>query len=48
MGWGLTRLKVYNILLWITRQALEGKNSSDGKPVSEVLCLEAAIELTIT
>lgn len=48
MGWGISRQRVYNLLLRITSQALEDKDSSDGKPVSEVFCLQAAIELTIT
>ncbi|MCJ1400968.1 hypothetical protein MMC11_004179 [Xylographa trunciseda] len=48
MGWGITRLRVYNILLWITCQALEGEDSGDEKPVSDTFCLEVAIELRIT
>lgn len=48
MGWGVTRHRVYNLLLWLTRQSLEGEDLSDGKPVSKVFCLVAAIELTIT
>lgn len=48
MGWGATRQRVYSLLLWLTCQALEGEDSGDGKQVSEVLCLEAAIELIIT
>lgn len=45
MGWGVARHKVYNLLLWITRQALEGENPIDAKPVSEVFYPEAATEL---
>lgn len=47
MGWGITRQTVYNLLLWITCQHLEGEDSGNGKLVSEVFCFEAAIELTI-
>lgn len=47
MGWGVTRHKVYNLLLWITREALEGEGSIDEKPVSEIFYPEAAMELTI-
>lgn len=46
MGWGETRQKVYNLLLLITRQSLEGEDSKVRKPVSESFCLEVAIELT--
>lgn len=48
MGWGVTRNRVYNLLLWITCQALESKDSSDEKPVSEVFRNEAAMEVTIS
>lgn len=48
MGWGVTRQTVYNLLLRITCQSLEGDDSGDGKLVSEVFFLQAAIELTIT
>lgn len=48
MGWGVTRQKVYNLLVWMTYQSLEGDDSGDGKLVSEVFCLEVAIELLIT
>lgn len=40
MGWGVTRHRVYNLLLWLTCQALEGEDASNGKPVSDVFCLE--------
>lgn len=48
MGWGVTRQTVYNLLLWITCQSLEGGDSGDGKLVSGFFCVEAEIELTIT
>ena len=48
MGWGITRGKVYDLLLLITCQSLEGKDNRDRKLVSEVFCLGVAIELTIT
>ena len=48
MGWGVTRQKVYNLLLLITCQSLEGEDSKVRKPVSENVCLEVAIELTTT
>lgn len=46
MGWGLTRLKVYNLLLWITRQALEGKGSRDGKPQAQEHITQWTAEMT--
>lgn len=47
MGWGVTRQTVYNLLLLITCESSEGKNSSNRKLVSDVFNLEAAIELII-
>lgn len=43
MGWGVTRQKVYNLILLITCQARDGKDSSDKDQVSKVFCLRAAI-----
>ena len=45
MGWGVTRQKVYNLLLSITCQTFEGKDSCNEKPVSKVYRLEAATGL---
>ena len=47
MGRGVTRHRVYNLLLWMTYQTLEGGSASDRKPVSKIFCLEAAKDLTM-
>ena len=47
MGWGVTRHRVYILLLRLTCQTFVGKDSSNGKPVGKVSCLEVAIKLTI-
>jgi hypothetical protein len=48
MGWGVTRRKVYDLLMLLTSQALEGEDSGDAKLVSVVFCIGVAINLTIT
>ncbi len=47
MGWGLTRLKVYDLLLRLTRQALEGEDSRDGKPVRKPSIMKLQMLLTL-
>lgn len=47
MGWGVTRQRVYNLLVWIICQTRECEDSS-GQPVSGIFCPEVVIELIIT
>lgn len=37
MGFGIARKRVFNLLLCMTRQSLEGDHSKEGKTVSEML-----------
>ena len=48
MGWGITRLKVYDLLLRLTREALDGQDSSDEKSVSKLASIKQQQELNTT